>query len=206
MRFSTIATATALVGSAIAADHVVVVGNGSLTFEPDNVEAAEGDTVTFRFWPKNHSVAQGAFGSPCQPLDGGFWSGFVPVAQGRGETEFVYTVENASAPIWFYCTQGQHCQGGMVGAINAPTSGERTVAAYKSASENANSNVSPSSTAGEGGELTNSTGTTSPSGTASGGASPTGSGSAGSETGAASTLSGSMAFTGLMGMFAYLLM
>jgi plastocyanin len=120
MRFS-IAAAFAVVGSAFAADHLVVVGNNSkLLFEPDNIQAAEGDTVTFKFWPKNHSVAQAAFNAPCEPLADGFWSGFIPSAEKAAATTFMYTVTNASKPIWFYCTQGMHCQGGMVGVINGP--------------------------------------------------------------------------------------
>ncbi|EHK97116.1 hypothetical protein M7I_7126 [Glarea lozoyensis 74030] len=36
-------------------------------------------------------------------------------------------------PIWFYCSQttGKHCQNGMVGAINAPKEGAKTLALYK---------------------------------------------------------------------------
>jgi plastocyanin len=120
MRFS-IATAFAVVGSTLAADHLVVVGNNSeLVFEPDNIQAAEGDTVTFKFWPKNHSVAQAAFNAPCEPVANGFWSGYIPSTDKAAATTFMYTVENASRPIWFYCTQGKHCQGGMVGVINGP--------------------------------------------------------------------------------------
>src|SRR5690242_14628941 len=121
MHFSTIFAFTALAGSALAVDHSVAVGTktGDLVFKPDTINAAEGDTVTFKFWPKNHSIAQAAFNSPCTPLNNGFWSGFVPTAdtQKVSNWTFTYEVTNASAPIWFYCTQGQHCQNGMVGVI-----------------------------------------------------------------------------------------
>lgn len=124
MHFSTIFAFTALAGSALAVDHSVAVGTkaGDLVFKPDTINAAEGDTVTFKFWPKNHSIAQAAFNSPCTPLNNGFWSGFVPTAdtQKVSNWTFTYEVTNASAPIWFYCTQGQHCQNGMVGVINPP--------------------------------------------------------------------------------------
>jgi plastocyanin len=120
MRFS-LATVLAIAGTALAVDHLVVVGNNSkLVFEPDNIKAVEGDTVTFKFWPKNHSVAQATFANPCAPMADGFWSGYIPSAEKAAATEFMYTVENASKPIWFYCTQGKHCQGGMVGVINGP--------------------------------------------------------------------------------------
>ncbi|CAI6334543.1 unnamed protein product [Periconia digitata] len=197
MRFSIFTAATALVSSVYAADHLVVVGNGSLTFEPNNVKAVVGDTVTFKFWPKNHSVAQAAFAKPCEPLANGFWSGFIPSTQKAAATTFTYEVKNASAPIWFYCTQGSHCQGGMVGAINAPTSGN-TVEKFIEASKNASDNVSPTSTAGSGGSLASN------GSAAGGGASGNGTGPAENTNGAA-TLQYSSAFAGAMGMFAYLL-
>jgi|TARA_R110002003_G_scaffold116_30_gene10327 plastocyanin len=124
MLFSSIFAATALVGSAMAANHVIVVSNktAGLVFKPDSLEAAQGDTVTFKFWPKNHSVAQSTFAQPCQPMANGFWSGYVPTVSTDAVANwtFTYEVTNASAPVWFYCTQGRHCQGGMVGVINPP--------------------------------------------------------------------------------------
>jgi plastocyanin len=124
MHFSTIFAATALAGVALAEDHKVAVStkSGDLVFMPDSIKAAEGDTVTFRFWPKNHSVAQATFANPCQPMNNGFWSGFVPTTntQAVANSTFTYEVTNASAPIWFYCSQGKHCQSGMVGVINPP--------------------------------------------------------------------------------------
>ena len=124
MHFSAVFAATVFASTALAEEHIVAVGSqsGSLVFNPDSIQAAQGDTVTFRFWPKSHSVAQAAFGSPCQPLNNGFWSGFVPTTntQSAANLTFTYTVKNASAPVWFYCSQGQHCQQGMVGVINPP--------------------------------------------------------------------------------------
>ncbi|KAF3037481.1 hypothetical protein E8E12_004172 [Didymella heteroderae] len=203
MHFSTIFAATALAGSALAVDHKVAVGTktGELKFMPDSITAAEGDTVTFRFWPKNHSIAQAAFNSPCSPMNNGFWSGFVPTSDTNNVANwtFTYEVTNASAPVWFYCTQGKHCQAGMVGVINPPATGPRTLDAFKNASKEVDSNVSPTVKAGTGGNLTeSSTSSTSPSGTASG--------TPASSTGAASHMSGSVAFAGLAGAFAYLLM
>lgn len=123
MRFSAI-LATALAGTVYAAEHTIAVGTkaGDVVFKPENVTAAEGDTVVFKFWPKNHSVAQAAFNSPCAPMANGFWSGFVPTMDTAAASNwtFTYEVKNASQPVWFYCTQGKHCQAGMVGVINPP--------------------------------------------------------------------------------------
>jgi plastocyanin len=121
MRFSTIFAATAaLVGAAVAEDHIVVVGNNSIEFFPNTLSAKTGDTVTFRFWPKNHSIVQSTFASPCKPLDGGIWSGFIPSSTGASQDTFQIKIQNDTTPIWYYCSQMKHCQGGMVGVINPP--------------------------------------------------------------------------------------
>lgn len=199
MLYSTI-FATALAGTAFAADHIIAVGTkaGDIKFNPENVTAAVGDTVTFHYWPKNHSVVQSSFAKPCEPLANGFWSGFVPTSDATAvaNTTFTYTVTNASAPVWFYCSQGKHCQAGMVGAINPPTTGAKTFAAYKNASSLASSNVSPTTTSGTGGKL-------SVNGTSTSGGS---SASSSAATGAASQLSGSVAFAGLTGLFTFFML
>jgi plastocyanin len=209
MHFSTIFAATAMAGAALAKEHTIAVGDkaGNLVFKPDSIQAAEGDMVTFKFWPKNHSVAQATFANPCQPMQGGFWSGFVPTSDAEkvASTTFTYEVTNASAPIWFYCSQGKHCQNGMVGVINAPQSGDKTIDAFKTAAKAASDNVSPASTAGTGGKLAeNSTSTTSPSG------SPASSSSSASSpaqaTGAASHLAGSAVFAGMAGAFTFFML
>jgi plastocyanin len=119
MLFQSILASASLVGLAFAANHDVKVGMDSTTFSPNTTTAAAGDTVTFHFYPAKHSVVQAAFASPCEPLAGGFFSGFVPTSSGESMTTFMITVNNTK-PIWFYCSQAKHCQSGMVGAINAP--------------------------------------------------------------------------------------
>lgn len=55
-----------------------------------------------------------------------------------------YTIRvNDTNPIWLYCSQGKHCQNGMVAAINAPAG--KTLAQYAAAAKNVASNVSPAS-------------------------------------------------------------
>ena len=60
------------------------VGEGGLVFKPESVTADVGDLLDFHFYPKNHSVVQGTFSSPCQPLAGGAYSGFMPEEAGKG--------------------------------------------------------------------------------------------------------------------------
>ncbi|KAK0470424.1 Cupredoxin [Desarmillaria tabescens] len=85
-------------------DHKIIVGvDGKLAYGPPNITAAIGDTVTFEFHPKNHTVTQSNFANPCVPLKTstgkvGFFSGFMPVA--ANETyfpTFKITVNDVSA-------------------------------------------------------------------------------------------------------------
>ncbi|KAF4614853.1 hypothetical protein D9613_002977 [Agrocybe pediades] len=156
MHFPLIAAALLSATTVYAADHAVAVGaNGLLAFDPTDIQAAAGDTITFSFLAKNHSVTQSTFAAPCTKsgLDSGF---HLPVAGGTGATDFptfVVTV-NDTSPLWFYCAQTNpvvHCPMGMVFAVNAPA--DKSFAAFQSnakATSNANSTAggSPYSTTG----------------------------------------------------------
>ncbi|KAF2728703.1 hypothetical protein EJ04DRAFT_448804 [Polyplosphaeria fusca] len=199
MHFSTAVSVLALAGSSLAANHTIRVGGQSasdLVFIPNNVTAAEGDIVIFKFWPKNHSIAQAAFAKPCEPLANGFWSGYVPTTDTTKAADMSYSfeVKNASQPIWFYCTQAQHCQDGMVGGINVATNGTgNTITKFIDAAKDASANVEPTATVGSGLSMTMANGTEMPSGSATGNA--------------ASPLEMSnLAMSGAFGMLAYLFM
>lgn len=95
--------------------------DGQLKFTPNNITELPGTLVSFSFHPRNHSVVQSSFDKPCQPLEsGGFSSGFIPTAVSPSGATFDIVVPD-DKPIWFYCAQvnGNHCQSGMVGSINA---------------------------------------------------------------------------------------
>ena len=62
--------------------HIIKAGAGGFEFEPQQItNVAVGDTVTFEFYPPDHSVARAEFGSACVPYEytgkdkKGFWSG-----------------------------------------------------------------------------------------------------------------------------------
>lgn len=143
---TTSSTSTASGGSLIT--HTIQVGgpNGSLAFYPNNIQANAGDMVQFQFHPKvcsrcltvstaesnieqNHSVVQSTFDNPCVPIQNimanktnAFFSGFMPTEASANSSSqlLTYTIRIPDdKPIWFYCSQGKHCQAGMVGAINA---------------------------------------------------------------------------------------
>lgn len=131
MQFSTVALA-ALVGYVSAqTTHVVSVSDedNSLTFEPDSLEADAGDMIQFQFRGGNHSVAQSTFDAPCTPMTNqanamnmtsGFFTGFMPVEEGADTGDIpTYTVQvQNDMPMWLYCSQGMHCQAGMVMVVN----------------------------------------------------------------------------------------
>lgn len=134
MRFSVFTAASALLAASTAvsaATFDVLVGNAAaLTYEPSSVTAAVGDIINFKFMSKNHTVTQSTFTSPCVPKPQGVDSGFQAIPAGAsGSATWSITINNASAPLWFFCNQGAHCKGGMVFAVNP--NAEKTIDAFK---------------------------------------------------------------------------
>ncbi|KAL8966567.1 MAG: hypothetical protein Q9183_003314 [Haloplaca sp. 2 TL-2023] len=130
--------------------HVVKVGNknGDLTFEPNNLQAAPGSMVQFHFYPKNHSVVQSTFDQPCQPIKNnmpsamGLFSGFMPVKPDDAMMPSYTIMVNDTKPIWYYCSQGKHCQSGMVGVINPPAANQsRTLESFTTLAKAASDNL-----------------------------------------------------------------
>jgi len=112
--------------------NVDVAFNKTLTFNPDSFRAPNGTIVTFYFPSVAHSVTQSSFANPCTYLAA---NGSAPAGFDSGltqATQFTITITNDQRPIWFYCKAGKHCGQGMVGAINAPASGN-TFSAFRSA-------------------------------------------------------------------------
>jgi len=141
MRFSVAVAALAPVLSASAADILVLVGaGGQLAFSPSNVTANVGDTIAFQFQGKNHSVTQSTFANPCQiqttPAQG-IDSGFQFVANTSSTLpQWSFTVDNATAPLWFFCAQTNptsHCQKGMVFSVNANPNSAKSFAVFQQA-------------------------------------------------------------------------
>ncbi|EKM55962.1 uncharacterized protein PHACADRAFT_122015 [Phanerochaete carnosa HHB-10118-sp] len=136
-------TSSSSTGSAsptsLSSDHIVVVGGPDiLAFSPSNITAQIGDTVTFQFRQKNHTVTQSTFAAPCVALadtstsgQSGFDSGFMPIADNA--TSFpTYTIQvNDTSPIWAFCRQVSHCGEGMVFSVNSPLSGSSSFAAFQ---------------------------------------------------------------------------
>ncbi|KIP06018.1 hypothetical protein PHLGIDRAFT_14178 [Phlebiopsis gigantea 11061_1 CR5-6] len=115
---------------------IVQVGlNGGLGFTPSDITAPVGTAVTFVFGASiQHSVTQSSFADPCTPLSNGFDSGLTI------DTTFTVNVTDASTPVYFFCKFPTHCGLGMVGTINAPSSGNGSNSAFASAATAIGSN------------------------------------------------------------------
>jgi plastocyanin len=103
--------------------HVVKVSNanGDLTFTPNDIQAAVGDQVEFRFYGPKHSVAQSSFAKPCVPVNASaFFSGPITTSGTTANIEIFTLNVTSTAAIWFYCSVASHCANGMSGVINAP--------------------------------------------------------------------------------------
>ncbi|KAL2267207.1 hypothetical protein VTJ83DRAFT_4484 [Remersonia thermophila] len=141
-----------LAASARAAHYEVTVGQGGqLRFDPEVVHASIGDTIRYNFFAKNHSLVESSFAAPCEPLEEGIFSGFVPTDSENtpSATSFTVTVRDTK-PHWLYCSQGKHCQSGMAHVINPPASGNN-LAGYKSAAADVAVTRSPAGRSPKGG-------------------------------------------------------
>lgn len=74
MLFDILAPTLALVSFVDAAMLSVSVGSAGLTYTPNSVTAAAGDTIQFTF-SGTHTATQSTFAAPCAPMTGGLDSG-----------------------------------------------------------------------------------------------------------------------------------
>ncbi|TGJ85369.1 hypothetical protein E0Z10_g3409 [Xylaria hypoxylon] len=124
------AGATGTIVGAGATHSVQVGGSAGLAYSPSEIQAAVGDMVIFTFMAANHTVTQSSFAKPCDPLEGGMDSKFVPNKDNAvvppPQVAFQVT---GTEPQWFYCKQSGHCGKGMTFSIN-PTA-EKTQALFQ---------------------------------------------------------------------------
>lgn len=105
--------------------YTVKAGLGGFKFDPQELKDVNvGDTVTFQFYPPDHSVARAEYGLACVPYEytapgrTGFWSGTQLVDDVNHLTYYNVTV-NSTEPIFYYCGAPNSCTGQhMVGVIN----------------------------------------------------------------------------------------
>ncbi|KAK4115965.1 Cupredoxin [Canariomyces notabilis] len=113
-----LALAAATTSTVHAASHRIDVGRGGLTFTPDTITAAVGDTVDFYFVGGTHDAVTSEYATPCSPRASGerFSSG-VQAGSANNKNVFRVTI-NSTEPMYYYCSVGMHCANGMVAAIN----------------------------------------------------------------------------------------
>jgi len=163
MRFALASATLATLATAVLAANIQVqVGSGALDFSPSSITAAQGDTIEFIFFPKNHTVTQSTFAAPCLPMSGGIDSGYMPVAAGAAQVPSMTITVNDTTPLWFFCKQVTHCEQGMVFAIN-PTANKTFEAFQAAANASSTTNGTPASTTSSSGTGSGSAATSSPS-------------------------------------------
>lgn len=121
--FSSLFLVLGVVSLAQAAQFNVTVGGGPLRYDPQFVNANPGDTIIFTFKQSNHTATQSTLAQPCVKAFNGFDSGYMPVSASNTNGPFPaaqFTVQDTN-PVWVYCKQGNHCQQGMVFAVNPGT-------------------------------------------------------------------------------------
>ncbi|KAF5879101.1 putative extracellular serine-rich protein [Botrytis fragariae] len=193
-----ISTVYAAANTTTSQTHIVRVGqvnnSTALRYFPDNISAKVGDTIQFQFAAGNHTVTQSTFDAPCVPIsqssnNTGVFSGFMNVAAGLNSTGMVPVFSmpvKVATPLWFYCSQGKHCQNGMVLVVNENTAANstRSLANFAALAAKATKNIAPTSN----GTSSTSSSTSSTSNSGSSGSTGSSSGSSGSSS-TATTLS-----------------
>ncbi|KAH9876957.1 hypothetical protein IAQ61_002318, partial [Plenodomus lingam] len=122
---TTLRSASSSTTSAPLQTHTIQVGLADHRMVPNVTRAAIGDTLEFRFFPLNHSVARAEYLMPCIPYEmsgpgkTGFFTGFHPVSAVLDDPPSYSVRVNDTNPIFFYCSAPGSCINyGMVGAVN----------------------------------------------------------------------------------------
>jgi plastocyanin len=106
-------------GGGSGATHTVIVApsQGVLRYVPFAVNASVGDTIKFMWGANNHTVTKGSALQPCNKTSDALFT------SGSRNKDFTFTqVVNDTKPTFFFCNTPGHCQKGMFGIINPPSS------------------------------------------------------------------------------------
>ncbi|KAF8265372.1 hypothetical protein EI94DRAFT_1735933 [Lactarius quietus] len=104
---------------------VDVAPSGSLVYNPANITAANGTSVTFERSSFCHTIyvrKSCTYLAAANGSSGGFDSGL------QAKKEFTITITNDQEPIWFFCKESDHCGLGMVSDGGPVTGGVNAVA------------------------------------------------------------------------------
>lgn len=135
-------------GGGNSTNYIVAVGKADHKFTPDIIIAKPGDTVTFQFYPLNHSVVRMDPEYPCKPWEkihkgGGFWTGFQAMDTFMDPPPNSTITINDTKPLWYYCSAPGSCINfQMVMSIN-PDNSSFPIAKVKSLAGQASFSLSP---------------------------------------------------------------
>ena len=105
--------------SAVPSVQVIVGSAGNLSFMPTAVEAPINTIIMFNFLALNHTLTQSSFEHPCESINK-FNTGYNQFNPANISGKYVIEYEVTSdKPQWFFCAQAEHCETGMVFALNA---------------------------------------------------------------------------------------
>ncbi|PWW73725.1 hypothetical protein C7212DRAFT_299562, partial [Tuber magnatum] len=143
-------------------NHIVSVGKADHKFSPEVLIAKPGDTVSFQFYPLNHSVVRMDPEYPCKPWEkihkdgSAFWSGFQAMDTFLDPPPTYTITINDTKPLWFYCSaEGSCIDYQMVMGIN-PDNSTSPIAKVKSEAGKATFSLSPGEPwPAEGGDIPN---------------------------------------------------
>ncbi|KAF8330985.1 hypothetical protein F5887DRAFT_76369 [Amanita rubescens] len=96
--------------------NVQVGPNNQQVFQPQIVNASNGEIIQFIFFPGTHTVTQSSFDQPC--TRNGFNSGQISVNQNQQQYPTFQIQVNDNQPIYIYSGADNDCQNGMVFAVN----------------------------------------------------------------------------------------
>jgi len=132
-------------------NHEVTVAKVSHEFDPHFINATIGDTITFSFFPREHSVVLTDFKSPCvpwsswHPEEKDTWSGLITEETARKNPQTWTWKVDTNDPRFFYCSGPGSCvKWGMVFAVN-PTP-EQPWETFKKEAVEADYEMSPGQT------------------------------------------------------------
>lgn len=104
----------------------MVVGGVQVTYIPNIVNAAVGDTIQFQFSTGAHTVTQSSEMGACNPIQQTqlaqgavpVHSGHIPFTPGSMTVSTFEMKVMSKDPMFIYCSTGPHCQLGQVMVIN----------------------------------------------------------------------------------------
>ncbi|KAF3263473.1 hypothetical protein TWF192_005754 [Orbilia oligospora] len=117
-KFTSKPTSTSLTSTFVPQTHTVYLDYSQNAFVPNQVEATVGDVVQFMFLSPGHTIMETSLQFPCTPESEGFESG-LDTNPGRNFNNSISFTVTKLNPRYFACGQPEHCQSGMVFAVNA---------------------------------------------------------------------------------------